>query len=198
MSFHTIGDSHAKYPWCYIPGIEVHHLGPMLCHTVGKHKHDLVNGMNISREGVKPGDTVCFCFGEIDCRCHVHKFVTANRTYKQVIDDIVKDYFISLMENEKLVSGVRMVVYNVVPPPRKANSPEDQDYPYRGSDDDRSVYARYFNEVYDWHCKELGWTFVNVYDRYADTEGFLSKTYSDGHVHIANPVFIVEAVKGLL
>jgi len=199
MSFHTIGDSHAWLPFNRIPCVEIHHLGPILCHTIGKHKHDLKNGLNITNGyGVKSGDTACFCFGEIDCRCHIHKHVTATRGHQQVIDEIINDYLIALMENEKLVPGVRMMVYNVVPPPSVTNTKADPLYPYAGTDDDRKAYARYFNEALAWNCKEVGYTFMDVYDKYTDENGFLSKTYSDGHVHISNPVFIVEAMTGLL
>jgi hypothetical protein len=198
MSFCTIGDSHAKYPWCYIPGIEVIHLGPILCHTVGKHKNDLVNGVNISNHGIKPEDTVCFCYGEIDCRCHIHKHVTASRAYQQVIDEIVGDYFVALMENEKLVPGVKMAVFNVIPPARFPGATQNNDYPYRGTNEERVAYSRHFNTAIAWNCKEVGYAFIDVYDKYADEGGCLDTRYSDGHVHINNPVFVIEALKGLL
>ena len=191
MSFHTFGDSHSKLPFEQITGVCVHHVGPMLCYTVGRHKHNLTSLIDI-RKDVKAGDVACFVFGEIDCRCHIHRFVTAEKTYKHVIDQVVNDYFIALMENEKLVPGVRMVVYNVVPPCSRANSPEDPVNPYAGSDEDRKTYALYFNDALKWNCNELGWLFLDVYDKYAGLDGFLSKDYSDGHVHITDPRFIKE------
>jgi len=193
MSFHTFGDSHSSIPFSRIANVVAHHLGPILCYTVGRLKHDRTNGLNIANGyGVKDGDTVCFCYGEIDCRCHVNKHITQEKTYQQVIDEIVGNYFVALMENEKLVPNVRMVVYNVVPPCSRHDSEDNPAYPYCGSDEERKAYACYFNEAIRWHCGETGWTFLDVYDRYTDGRGLLSKTYSDGNVHINNPVFIEE------
>jgi hypothetical protein len=197
MSFHTFGDSHGWLPFYRIPGVEVHHLGPWLCYTVGRLKYDRIKGLDISSK-VKPGDTACFCFGEIDCRSHIHKHITTARSYQQMIDEIVNDYFIALMENEKLVPGAKMAVYNVIPPARFPGASQNNDYPYVGTNEERVAYSRHFNSAIAWNCKELGWTFVDVYNKYADEGGCLNPTYSDGHVHINNPVFIADAVKELL
>jgi hypothetical protein len=166
----------------------------MLCYTVGRLKHDRTNGVNI-QPVVKSGDTACFCFGEIDCRCHIYKHVTATYSYQQMIDEIVNDYFIALMENEKLVPGVKMAVYNVIPPVRVPCLQQDNDYPFLGTNEERIAYSRHFNTAIAWNCKELGWMFVDVYDKYADQDGCLNPLYSDGHVHINNPIFIEEFLR---
>lgn len=191
MGFHTFGDSHAKMPWERITGVICHHIGPVLCYSIGQEK---LSRMSIKAD-VKDGDIACFCFGEIDCRVHIAKHVTPERSYEQVIDEIAKNYFIALMENEKLVPGVRMAVYNVVPPCSQLDSPVDPSYPYNGDDEQRKAYARYFNEAFARHCRDLGWVFVDVYSRYTNAQGFLDKKYSDGHVHITDPVFIEEFLR---
>ena len=195
MVFHTLGDSHCHRPWEKVPGVKFHHFGAALAYTVAKHKHDLVNGVNIRNDGIEPGDVACFCFGEIDCRCHVHKHVTPDMPYQKVIDGIVNDMIIALMDNEKIIPGVRMAMLAVVPPPRAAGVYVDPGYPFIGSDDERLSYVRYWNSLLEWNCKELGWLFVNVYDKYADADGFLNHTYSDDHVHIKDPCFYVEFLK---
>jgi hypothetical protein len=192
MSFHTLGDSHCHNPWEKIPGIKSHHYGAILAHTIGKHKHDLVNGVNIGRDGLKAGDIACFCFGEIDCRCHVSKFVNASTPYQKVIDEIVNNEIIALAGQEKVVPGVRIMMNLVVPPPRQVGTRFDPLYPFIGSDNDRLNFVCYFNEMLIRHCKERGWGYVDVYIKYADGEGFLNHAYSDGHVHVTDPRFYVE------
>ena len=41
----------------------------------------------------KDGDTIVFCLGEIDCRCHIHKHITETTTYQDIINNIVDNYF---------------------------------------------------------------------------------------------------------
>lgn len=53
---HTIGDSHSRFGWEGI-GINIHHIGPKLCYSVGR------DGLNLIEYGVSEGDTVVFCFG---------------------------------------------------------------------------------------------------------------------------------------
>ncbi len=68
MRIHTVGDSHSHCAWpdYVIP----HHLGAILCYSFGKEK---LERCDLRELDIEDGDTVIFCFGEIDCRCHIHK-----------------------------------------------------------------------------------------------------------------------------
>ena len=80
MTIHTIGDSHSHCAW---PAFVVpHHLGAMLCYSFGKEK---LARCDLRDLDIVDGDTVIFCFGEIDCRCHINKHITQNFTYKIII-----------------------------------------------------------------------------------------------------------------
>jgi hypothetical protein len=188
MSFHTFGDSHALYPWESISGVVVHHLGAILCHTVGR---DGLKVLNISGH-VKAGDVACFSFGEIDCRCHVHKHVTAECPFEVVVGNLVRDYAAVIVQNEELAPGVKLAAVGVNPPGRNQGLKHDPNYPFAGSDEDRKKYHRLFNRLLSEACQKAGWLFVDVYDKYAGEDGCLNEAYSDGHVHIVNPVFIKE------
>ena len=83
MSIHTIGDSHSSFG---LTGIIQHHLGPVLCYSFGKEK---LNRCDIRKFNIKDGDTIVFCFGEIDCRCHIHKHITETTRYQDIINNIV-------------------------------------------------------------------------------------------------------------
>ena len=87
MSIHTIGDSHSGNGWS---GIIQHHLGPVLCYSFGKEK---LNRCDIRNFNIKDGDTIVFCLGEIDCRCHIHKHITETTRYQDIINNIVDNYF---------------------------------------------------------------------------------------------------------
>lgn len=192
MSIHTFGDSHSYHGWnnTVIP----HHLGPLLCYSFGKEK---LNRCDIRNFNVKDGDTIMFCLGEIDCRCHVHKHVTETTTYQQVIDNIVNDYFEAIELNVS-VSQIKLkniCVYNVVPPIEKYNTVENPEFPYLGTDEERKQYVLYFNTKLKEKCIEKNYIFFDVYNHYTDENGFLSKELGDGIVHIRDGIHLSNFIK---
>lgn len=186
MTVHTIGDSHSGFGWT---NITQHHLGPVLCYSFGKEK---LNRCDIRNFNIKDGDSVIFCFGEIDCRCHIYKHITNTLTYQNIIDNIVNNYF-EAIELNVITSQIKLknvCVYNVVPPVQKYNTVENTKYPYLGSDDERKQYVLYFNEKLKEKCIEKKYIFFDVYNSYIDNNGFLRKDLSDGNVHISNGIYI--------
>jgi hypothetical protein len=186
MSIHTIGDSHSTHGWS---GVITHHLGPLLCYSFAKEN---LNRCDISKFSIKDGDTIIFCLGEIDCRCHIHKNITPGSSYRDIIDNIIDGYFeaidINVATSQLKLKNV--CVYNVVPPVNKNNTIEHPHYPYLGSDDERKQYVLYFNEKVKEKCILKNYIFVDVYDKYTDPDGFLRKDLSDGNVHIGDGVHI--------
>jgi len=186
MSIHTIGDSHSTFGWT---GITNHGLGPLLCYSFGKEK---LNRCDIRKFNIQDGDTIVFCLGEIDCRCHIHKHITNTTTYQEIIDTIVNNYFeaIELNVSTSQIKLKNVCVYNVVPPIQKYNTFENPEYPYLGMDEERKQYVLYFNEKLKEKCNEKKYIFFDVYNKYIDANGFLRKDLSDGNVHIKNGVYI--------
>lgn len=193
MSIHTFGDSHSMFGFNKIQGIQVHHLGPILCHSFGIEK---LNRLNIKNYLVKDGDIVIFCFGEIDCRCHIQKHVTPDRSYTKIIDELVDNYITAIEANVN--STMKICIYNVVPPTSKYNTPENPQYPYRGTDDERKQYILYLNSKLKEKCADRNFIFFDVYDKYTDDNGFLNKKLSDGIVHILDESHIREFIRNEL
>ena len=186
MSIHTIGDSHSCNGWT---GIIEHHLGPVLCYSFGKEK---LNRCDIRNCNIKDGDTIVFSFGEIDCRCHVHKYITDTITYEDIINNIVDNYFDAIALNISItqIKFKNVCVYNIVPPIQKYNTCENPEYPYLGTDEERKNYALYFNKKLKEKCIDKEYIFFDIYDKYIDENGFLRKDLSDNNVHIRNGVYI--------
>jgi hypothetical protein len=186
MSIHTVGDSHSYNGWS---GIIPHHVGPVLCYSFGKKRLEL---FDIRSFGMSDGDTLVFSFGEIDCRCHVYKHLTETVTYDVVIDEIINNYFetIKLHVNAAQIHFKNICVYNIPPPIERHNTWENPEYPYLGTDEERKQYALYFNAKLKEKCIENGYVFFDVYDKYADENGYLIKALSDDNVHIRDGVYI--------
>lgn len=194
MSIHTIGDSHSGNGWT---GIIQHHLGPVLCYSFGKEK---LNRCDIRNFNIKDGDTIIFCLGEIDCRCHIRKHITSTTTYQHIINFIVDNYFKAIELNVSIsqIKFKNVSVYNVVPPIQKYNTWENPEYPYLGTDEERKRYVLYFNEKLKEKCAEKNYIFFNIYNNYIDKNGFLRKDLSDGNVHIGNGIYISNFIKNTL
>jgi len=171
MSIHTVGDSHAINGFNQF---KTHHLGPIPCYSFGK---DKLKRCDISKFNMQNNDTIIFCFGEIDCRCHIHKHITKDNTYQDIINLIVDNYFeaIELNISNLEIKLKNVCVYNVVPPVQKHNTHENLEYPYLGTDEERKKYVLYFNKKLKQKCIEKNYVFFDVYDFYKDNNGFLKK-----------------------
>lgn len=189
---HTFGDSHSSNiisGWKDCKNIISHHIGPVLCYSFGKEK---LNRLDISKYNIQDNDTIIFCFGEIDCRCHIKKYIFVESSYKEIINNIIKNYIdaikINVITCKKKLKNI--CIYNIVPPVSKINTPENKEYPYLGSDEERKEYILYFNEILKLKCNENNFVFFDIYSYYIDKNGFLNKQLSDGNVHIYNGLYL--------
>jgi hypothetical protein len=192
MSIHTIGDSHSLNGWNEI--IQKHYLDGLLCYSFGKEK---LNRCDIRNFNIKDDDTIIFCLGEIDCRCHINKHITKTTRYQDIINYIVDNYFEAIKLNVSIsqIKLKNICVYNVVPPIQKYNTYENPEYPYLGTDEERKNYTLYFNKKLKEKCIENNYIFFDIYNNYIDKNGYLKKDLSDGNVHIRNGVYITNFIK---
>ena len=111
-TLHTYGDSHAARfgAWDRVDvngvKVKINYIIGKLMYSFGRDMMDVVNDVN-------NGDLVCFCFGEIDCRCHIHKYIPE---WEKSIDNVVNNYFINIKKNVEKYKNLVVFVYNVVPP----------------------------------------------------------------------------------
>lgn len=141
---------------------------------------------------------VIFCFGEIDCRNHVHKHITINNNYENIIDNLVVSYFNSITENFKLFKNLKVCVYNVVPPSRGFNLDNSHPYPFLGSDEERKTYTLYMNKKIKELCVIHNYYYFDIYDNSCDEYGFLHKNLSDGIVHLRDTTYSSCIIKNML
>lgn len=190
---HTIGDSHGSNGWPI--EIKQHYVEGLLCYSFGK---DKLQRIDIRNYDIKDGDTVIFCLGEIDCRCHIYKHISDTLTYKDIINNIVQHYFEAIKLNID-VSKIKLknvCVYNVVPPIDKDNFKyHNHLYPHLGNNDERKMYTIYFNQKLKEKCIEYNYIFFDIYDYYIDEDGFLNTDLSDQNVHIKNGIYIEKFIK---
>ena len=158
MKIHTFGDSHASSiysHWGYIniPGVTIkcNHIGSKLMYTFGRLGLDL---LNIKNYEVKENDVVIFCFGEIDCRNHVHKHITNDKSYKEVVNELANSYFNAIKMNVDQYIKLKTCVYNVIPPTKGFYCGPKHPYPFLGTDIERKKYYTYMNEKIKELCEK--------------------------------------------
>ena len=193
MTIHTFGDSHSINGWWgdetfdnFNKDMKIHWIGAILCYSFGNNNKKLENELLKLKKELKDEDSIVFCFGEIDCRCHIVKYVI-NNNYGDIIDNIVRNYINRIKQYIKdcNIKFKNICIYNVVPPIRKEESSKpDIAYPYLGTNVQRRDYALYFNKILRKECENNNYIFFDIYDKYSDSEGYLDWKSSDGHVHL--------------
>ena len=189
---HTIGDSHSSTEhsgWVHCKNVIPHHIGGVLCYSFGIEPLKRFNVKNINN--INHGDTLIFCFGEIDCRNHIHKQVYIQKmSYRTIIDRIIYNYVnaIQIVVNELDKMLKNICIYNVIPTIKeeilKTLNFNGHPFPFIGSDLDRKTYTKYFNEQLKKACDENGFIFFDIYDQIIDENGNLKKELSDGNSHL--------------
>jgi len=198
ITIHTYGDSHASHHggWSNIQNenikINMNHFEGKLAFSFGRNEMRVVNNVNA-------GDIVIFCFGEIDCRCHINKY---EPNWKESIDNLVESYFENIYRNIIGIDGLTVCVYNVVPPLERENPlnlwtevwANEKGVPATGTDEDRKKYTEYMNLKLKENCEKYSFIFFDFYQKYSDNNGFLKRELSDNNCHIKNPIYIEEFI----
>jgi hypothetical protein len=202
VNIHTFGDSHATHygGWgdINIDGLNIYtnHIIGKLAFSFGRDEMIVVNS------SVKENDVVVFCFGEIDCRCHINKY---EPNWKESIDEVVNSYITNVKRNVNN-RNIKTCVYNVVPPLERENTlnkwteewANKHGVPATGTDEDRKRYSEYMNLKLKEACDVNGFVFLDVYDKYCDENRYLKRELSDTNCHVKNPIYISEFIKNNL
>ena len=197
--FHTIGDSHASNihsAWKIFENkIKSHHIGPCLAYSFGR---DKLKRINLQKLGIQENDIVCFCLGEIDVRCHIHKYINTN-TYKNIINNIIEMYIEAINENIKTYKNIKVCIYNIIPPKYYIEGMEyNPDFPFLGTNEDRLQYTKYFNSKLKECCNTYNFIFIDIYNNYCDNNGFLDLHKSDNSVHIIDGNYLKHYLENIL
>jgi hypothetical protein len=200
---HTIGDSHSFYGWNKIEhrdinkGISINHIGTVTMASFGLNYSKLVN---LKAMGVKENDTLVFCFGEVDRRCHLCKPNNLTK-YKDIVDYIVDKYFEAIKELVADFVKLNISVFNIVPPMymdeqdyNNYGEKSSYQYPFIGTNEDVKAATLYTNGKLKEYCQKYNYVYFDVYDCYCDENGFLNPLLKDITIHIDNPVHIIKFI----
>jgi hypothetical protein len=193
---HTIGDSHAIHSFAGIDNIECHSIGAVMMESIGKIRKGKSSStqldMIISDFGITSTDVIILCFGEIDVRCKIYYEIKKGKTLDDIVNVLVRDYFTTILNS----THKKFWIFNVVPPSYSFDT--QHQYPFVGSNSERSIYTVALNRELKSECQKVGMPFLDVYNDYADQSGMLNRQFSDGQVHIAHTEYVNNAITALL
>ena len=191
---HTFGDSHARFGWPFYENLKLHEIGPILAYSFGV---DKLKRLDISNFNVKDGDVVVFSFGEIDCRCHIHKYIT-KKAVEEIINEIVLNYINAIKENVSQYKNLKVYVLSVPPASRKEYVFNNVSFPHLGENEERKKYVKIFNEILIKYCEKYSYLFLNHYSPHLDSEGYLNGIYSADGIHVTDSRFFEKFVLNIL
>jgi hypothetical protein len=166
------GDSHAAATFRGM-GIDRSQSSKTM-HGVGRRGVPNFNASDHTKDSI-----AVFCFGEVDCRCHIQRQINLGRREDDVIQELVDAYLATVNQSV----GTNVVVA-VIPPTRQAdyesvNGPITHHLPFVGTDEDRVRFTRKVNDRLAKHP-----LFFDPYAPYTRPDGCLNFALSDGTVHI--------------
>lgn len=108
---YIFGDSHANanmYDFD-LPHTYLHQVA-ITMHRIGRDN----NIINFDESYNREGNTFILFYGEIDCRCHIHKQLQQGRKLEDIVEELVSNYFKTISNN---ITKYKQIIIGSVTPP---------------------------------------------------------------------------------
>lgn len=195
---YIFGDSHAKFSFrdlklphqnCYEVSVTMHRVG----------RDQIIP--NFNGAVYTSDDILIFGFGEVDCRCHISRQISAGRNEQEIMNELVQKYFDCIRNN---VSKFKAIVVTGIIPPTERNDYESRygpithEFPFVGTDEQRVSFTEKINYLIQDHCQGSGFYYFYPYSHYKRPNGCLKYELSDACVHIGDNQKVLEELDVLI
>jgi hypothetical protein len=179
------GDSHARFSF---KNLNMPHKN-YSCDSITMFRTGRDNTIINFKNEHDSNSTLCFVYGEVDCRCHIKRQILLGNSEDAVIYDLIDKYFKSIKTNVTVYK--KIVIVAIIPPTRqedyeKLHGPITHEYPFVGTDNERVRFTGKANKLIESLCIRNGYTFFNPYHNYTREDGTLKHELSDLCVHVGN------------
>ena len=199
---YCIGDSHVSvflgkdslaqiYPLpnkSLFSNFEVIRIGPITAFNIGKVDSSTQAKVKIDfliKYKIPKGSVFIFSAGEIDIRVHLLKQAKSqNKSILEISSEIIKNYIIFL--KEYAIDGNKIIVLS--PPPASYNPEDDPDYPKYGTEQERNVATKVFNDLLIFKAQQNGFGFIDIFNRNVDDDNTTQKVFLWDGIHPSTKV----------
>lgn len=162
------------------------HLGPCLAYNSNRYDTTFrfrEKAEYLFQNFIRPHARILCCLGEIDIRVHVFKQAALQqRTYQNIVDDILAQYFAFLLRLREL--GYQVSCWGPVASQSEA-CPVDPNFPRNGTEVERNMATTYFNLELARFCEQNNMPFLSVFPELVTPDLLtLDKYYSLDHCHL--------------
>jgi len=186
------GDSHANFNFknLNLPHKNYYH-NSITMHRIGR--DNII--INFNRNQIKEKDTIVLVYGEVDCRCHIHRQIKLGKEEDEVISELVSSYFRTIQNNVSL--HTKVIIVGIVPPtykPIEETSDDDQTriLPIIGTNEERVRYTYKVNILLEEMANAHNYVYFNPHSYYTSSEGTMKPELSENCVHIGNNTYLLE------
>ena len=190
---YTFGDSHAAHSFRNIKEVITGPMTGITMHRVGR---DGMIAKYCIHQNIKPHDTLIWCFGEIDVRCHIKKQEDLGREIDEIISELVEKYILTIIKNIEKTPCL-MYIMSIVPPIDKDKVIENKDFPFIGTNQERANFTLKINQLLKKKCAEHNIKYFDIHSDYVDENGMLKFELSDKNVHIRDSSLVYEKMKNI-
>lgn len=150
---------------------------------------------NIAKD-TNTNNLIILSYGEIDCRCHIHRQVNLQRDEDDIIYELVNNYIKAIRNNTEGIDA-NVVIVGVIPPTKKSDYENlhgriTHKFPFIGSDEDRVRYTQKINKLLEELSNKNDFNYFNPYHHYTRDDGTLKYELSDNVVHIGDNTYFLE------
>jgi hypothetical protein len=183
-NIYCVGDSHVML-FRDVPRFIIYWLGPATAYKLADKESTTNSNRRLMRiaKKVRKEDILLVCFGEIDCRVHVHKQTIENkRNMEDIVGDIM-DRYVSVLKQLKL-SVLNLCVLGISPAGRNYDGVALGYSRYNLPASEHKKIKGVFNSKLRDACRKNKIPFIDIYSRTLDSAGYMSKKYSGDNIHL--------------
>lgn len=164
-------------------------LGPILAYNFYEnHLNKVYNCIKDYQSCFSKDYFLFLIVGEIDCRVHLPKYISSNRTYENVVEECVVRYHRSIIDLKK--NGKNVGVLGALPSMsdesiKKLMPLKEQSYNVSGTSEIRNKISNYWDKFHKEICKNDDIPFISIYDDLVNQDGTTKEEFFTDFIHIS-------------